>query len=205
MISKIVQRIIEKDQVATKSLIRGIINKSAYARSINKEVENIYGEGVSEKAIVMALGRLENKIGVKDNFDFKIDNFKIYPNLVECFCEVNSASVLKELYEQIMGQNKMGNFVIFSQSLSEVCLIMEDTFLDKINDFGVTVLSDLVGVSLKFSDKYLEVPGFVFYLTRLLYYENINLIELISTPTEVTLLIAKKDVDKVMRQLSIYL
>ena len=191
--------------MATKSLIRGIINKSAYARSINKEVENIYGEGVSEKAIVMALGRLENKIGAKDNFDFKIDNFKIYPNLVECFCEVNSVSVLKELYEQIMGQNKMGNFVIFSQSLSEACLIMEDTFLDKINDFGVTVISDLVGISLKFSDKYLEVPGFVFYLTRLLYYENINLIELISTPTEITLLIAKKDVDKVMRQLSIYL
>lgn len=208
MISKIVKNILEQDEVAKKSLIRGILNLSAYARSIRKEVEGLYGEIVSDKSIVMALSRIRKNLNVLPTYDFKIDSFYIYPNLVEVSGGLEIEGDLMSVYLELDKKSSNGKFLTFTKSTTEVCLIVDrDLWIEKECkvDKKYEFIENLVGVSLKFSKEYLEIPGLIFYVLKLLEYKSINVVELVSTLTEITFLVDKKDTDKVLRQLNMYL
>ena len=194
--------------MAKKSLIRGILNLSAYARSIRKEVEGLYGEIVSDKSIVMALSRIRKNLKVLPTYDFKIDSFYIYPNLVEVSGGLEIEGDLMSVYLELDKKSSNGKFLTFTKSTTEVCLIVDrDLWIEKECkvDKKYEFIENLVGVSLKFSKEYLEIPGLIFYVLKLLEYKSINVVELVSTLTEITFLVDKKDTDKVLRQLNMYL
>lgn len=209
MIAKIVKKILDQDDVAKRSLKRGILNLSGYARTILPEVEGLYGEMVSEKTIVMALSRLKKGMKIEGSYNFEIDSFFIYPNLIEICGDLRFLDELRKVYLELDRKSETGKFLTFTKSTSEVCLIVDKKLWEeketKIKEANYEYIDNLVGVSLKFSKEYLEIPGLIFYILKLLEYKKINVLELVSTLTEITFLVDKKDTDKVFQQLKMYL
>ena len=60
----------------------------------------------------------------------------------------------------------------------------------------IKIEQNLVALSLNFSEKFLYTPGVIATVVRKLTWENINIYELISTFTELTFIVSKKDAMK---------
>jgi hypothetical protein len=58
------------------------------------------------------------------------------------------------------------------------------------------VLADLAGLTIRFPAKYLHVPNTTFALLRPLALNRINLVEVVSTYTELTLIVAERDLER---------
>ena len=66
-------------------------------------------------------------------------------------------------------------------------------------------LDNLASVSLKFSSEYLEVIGITYEVLRAMTWNRINLVEVVSTYTEITLIIHQKDTQKLIDILNQFL
>ena len=55
---------------------------------------------------------------------------------------------------------------------------------------------NLISLSMTFSKDFLYTPGVIFNIIRNIAWENINIYELVSTKTELTFILHKKDVMK---------
>ena len=82
---------------------------------------------------------------------------------------------------------------------NEVSIIVSEKFVDKLTKFmsGEKMLNkehDLVALTIIFkSDDFTETPGVIFNVVRKLAWENINIFEIVSTMTELTFILSKKD------------
>jgi hypothetical protein len=54
-------------------------------------------------------------------------------------------------------------------------------------------LDDLVSISLTYSENFLFQPGIIYDISRFLAWENINVLDMILTKTEISIIISKKD------------
>jgi len=52
---------------------------------------------------------------------------------------------------------------------------------------------NISGVSIKFNEKYSEIPGLLYYIIQQITLQNINIIEISSTFTELIIYVEKKD------------
>ena len=57
----------------------------------------------------------------------------------------------------------------------------------------LTKESNLVALTMRFSDDFIHTPGVIFTTIRQLAWENINIFEIVSTLSELTLILRKKD------------
>ena len=60
----------------------------------------------------------------------------------------------------------------------------------------LNVESDLVSLTLTFSKDFFYTPGVIFNVVRNIAWENINIFEIVSTNTELTFILHKKDAVK---------
>ena len=65
-------------------------------------------------------------------------------------------------------------------------------------------LTDLVALSVRFSDQYIQVPNTIYSLVRVLALRHINIIEVVSTYTEITFVIHKDEMRSAIESLQEY-
>ena len=97
-------------------------------------------------------------------------------------------------------------FLTVTQGIHEITVIAETQIAQEFrtalqNAPKVYDENNLVGVTAKFKVGNLEIPNLIHQLTRCLAYEDINVIEIVSTATELTFIIDKKDLEVTLRQL----
>ena len=82
---------------------------------------------------------------------------------------------------------------------NEVSIVANEKYKEKLSDFlkGEKILNkefDLVSLTIIFEGKgFLTTPGVVFTAIRKLAWEQINIYEIVSTMTELTFILSKKD------------
>ncbi len=74
--------------------------------------------------------------------------------------------------------------------------------LDHFQQKPIAVFTDLVGITVRFSEKYLAEPNVVYAILSLLAAKRINLIEIVSTYTELTMIIKKEEMEKTIQALN---
>jgi hypothetical protein len=84
----------------------------------------------------------------------------------------------------------LGNF--------EVSIVTNEKYKGKFLDFlkGEKILnkeSNLVALTMRFSEDFIHTPGVIFNTIRKLAWENINIFEIVSTLSELTLILREKD------------
>ncbi len=209
-ISDTVQSIIENDPVALECLQKGILNMSAYAQTIHKLVESITMKEVMHGSLVVALNRLEKKYQVLPELRpyIKLKNITVQGSLAEITYEKTRNS-LRSLSTVNTLQVSDNAFFAVTEGLAEITIICSEEALKSItsrmNEKYKAVIHNLIAVSVTFPSSYMDVPNSIYTLISALAARRINLVEVVSTYTELSFIISEIDLENTLSSLRKYL
>jgi hypothetical protein len=197
-----------KDDIALSALQRGLLNNSAYARVIRNQIQELTFKDVDEKTIAAELPRLVKTL--EESFvlpKIELTSISMHTNLAEIAYEKTEQSVgkIKDLYVQLGPVHK--TFLTMTEGLTEIGIIAEKSvalqFKQLLENAPPIYYGDnFVGVSVKFDLRYIEMPHQIVQLVKKLTIKNINIIEVVSTPTEMTFIVEQKNAQLALQQLS---
>lgn len=203
--SELVEGIVRKSPYLEEALSLGIINLSALARLIKPEIEKELMKNVQEGAIIMGLKRLSCKIKKTHQKQRSLfhapPDLMVRSNLLEITIS-NSESLLlkqKKLLDQI--KLRQNYFITFTQGVYETTVIVSSNLEEKILEIfeGEKVISkfkNLSSITIQLPEGAALVPGIYSFLLRALAWEGINLIEVVSTFNEFTIIVQNKNVNR---------
>jgi len=201
-VSHIVKKIVSRQPFVEDALGRGIISTANIAEELLPELEKELGKKVKHAAVVMALRRYSEEISEHrkntKRFDYTAE-ILIKTNICD-FTAVKSTSLLaklKNIYNIINFERGDALNVILGNN--EVSIVINEKYSDKLVKFlgGEKILNkefNLVSLAIIFTaDDFLHTPGIIFNAVRKLAWDNINIYEIVSTMTELTFILHKKD------------
>jgi len=209
-VAHLVEKMIEQKPFLQESLNQGIINNAALAERLLPQIEKELKKKVKFSAVNMAIRRLGEKLKKSFVHTVKFDlnsDITIKSNLVEIIVYKTEElqNNIKKLYT-IVNLNK-GDFMTITQGLHEVMIITNQKHEPKVLDvfLGSTVkkkIRNLSSLTINIPEESVETMGFFYLVTRTLNWENINIIDIVSTFTEMTFIIKEKDTSRAFEVLS---
>lgn len=201
-----VEMIIKKKPFLESALIDGIVNLSALSRQIKPRLEEMLGKEVNDGAIIMALNRLVPKLEMVSVMKFKsimenIGDIIVRSNLVD-FSFVNSKSMHRcqaELLDRI--KTKHDVFCTFSQGISETTLVVSSSIAPIVSEVFaeeelVAQYEHLSSITIKLPKENSVYPGVYYYIFKKLAWDNINVVDVISTTSEFTIIVEDANIHK---------
>jgi hypothetical protein len=205
-ISQAVENSINNKPFIIEALSDGIINFSSLAEFIKSDIEKALNKPVNIGAIVMAIRRYESG----DNVDLskkistlikKLGDIVVRSNLVD-YTFRNSDTLLKKqqnLLKQISERRDF--FYAISQGVYETTFVLSDQIKDNIPEIfeGEKLLTYSFGLSsitIKLPFENTDQPGLYYFIFRKLAWEGINVLEVVSTSNEFTIILKDSDIDK---------
>lgn len=208
-IGKITEELINKSPFLREAMTDDLINISALARKLKPEIEDLTGKEVKEGAIVMAIKRmtpgLYHRLNIKiTNVMGELGDFLVRSNLSD-FTFENSESLKTKQADLIHEINKENDsFFTLCKGVSETTFIVNTQHDDLIKRmFGGEKLKshtkDLASVTVKLPMVNTEIYGIYYYILKHLAWEGINIVELVSTSNEFTIVVKQDDIDKAFK------
>ncbi len=206
-LSQIVEDEINKSPFISEALDAGIVNTSALARLISEKVNKRIGEPTSEAAIGMAIKRLPLSLGQKidksiSSFMNQLGDVTVRSNLID-FSFRNSDTLLQcqSRLLQLLHEDK-SYFYSSCKGVHDTTLICSEALSDevkKIFDKEAMLMTKqgLSAVSIKLPPANIETYGIYYTILKRLAWKGINIVEMISTSHEISLIIDDKDVQEV--------
>lgn len=207
-IAEIVEEILIRDDIAFAAAQSGWLNLSSYARNIKTDVEERLLKPVQTGSIVTALSRLIEDLPKATTTLAKrpVQSLIVHSSLEGMTYERHEhlSEEIRKLYHTIKTTNK--TYLTVTQGLNEITIIAEarvaQQFRKRLGSYPTIYdKNNLIGITVKFDLGHLEIPNLIFALTRRLSYKNINIIEIVSTATELTYILEKKDLAIALEQL----
>ena len=200
-IAKIVENIVEKKPFLQEALSRGIVNNAALAEEIRADIEKELGKKIKFSAINMAIRRLSEKL--EKSFISKVkfskdSDIMIRSDLIEItvFKLGDVQKYLKKVYSVV--NFKKGDFLTITQGLHEVMIITNEKYESKILKLFPKknvkkLIKGLSSLTINIPIEAIETIGLFYVVTRALNWENINIVDIVSTLTEMTFIIKEED------------
>lgn len=207
-ISNLVQKIIDQKIYIQESMNKNIISYSYLAKQLRPEIEEELGRKVRKHAIEMALRRYSDEIKKKHkDITFNYSSDIIMKTQLCDFAVQRSPTLinkLKKLYD-IVEYNK-GDILNIIQGSNELSIITNERYKEQFkiklkNEKILNIEEKLVSLTMTFSKDFLYTPGVIFNIIRNIAWDNVNIFEIVSTNTELTFIIHRKDAIKGYRAL----
>lgn len=197
--SQSVKNILSRKVFFREAIDQKIISYNLLAKQIKPEVEAELGKTVKLSAIIMALRRQSDnlkKSSKRPTFSYFIETIKTdicYTVFEESPTLLNK---IQNLYSVV--DFKKGGILNITQGNYEVAIITnakyKETLLDLFFDEKILdAVDNLISLSLTYSKEFLFTPGTLYDILRFVAWENINVIDVILTQTELSLIIDQKD------------
>ena len=207
-ISQVVQKLVDERVYIQESMDKEIISYANLAKQLQPQVEEIMEKKVKKHAIEMALRRYKEQLKEKHKqitFDYSSDI--IMKTNVCDIAVVRSPMLLtklRKLYDIV--DYEKGDILNIIQGSSEVSIVTNERYKKELLEIlkGEKIIiteENLVSLSMKFSKDFFYTPGIIFNIIRNVAWDNINIYEIVSTNTELTFIIHKKDAMKGYRAL----
>lgn len=205
-IPAIVESIIKKKPFLESALIEGLINLSALARQLKPEVEKQAARPVNDGAIIMALNRLVPRLELLSHMKFRkvienIGDIVVRSNLADLTYR-NSASLFggQALLLERVRETKEA-FCTFSQGAGETAMVLSSTLVAAAEEIfrheqQLAKTVALSSITIKLPAENSIYPGVYYYIFKELAWDNINMVELISTTNEFTVVVHDDDVHR---------
>jgi aspartokinase len=203
-ISHIVKQMIKDKPFIEEALARGIINYAALAEELRPGISSELGKKVKTSAVMMALRRLAEGLKIKfkkEKIRFDEGDITIRSDLFEVTILKSSSVVnnIRRLYDLV--DFSRGDLLTITQGIYEVTIITNKRYRARVmkileKEEIVKTINDLSSLTIKIPLKAVETSGFFYFITKALHWNNINIIEIVSTLTEMTLILDEKDVPR---------
>jgi hypothetical protein len=203
-ITDYVRQIIHSKPIIGEMLVKNYLNMSNFADDIIPDIENSTYKKISKNSVVMALSRIKDEIQIDKKIEFKANDISVKYPLSEInypiplqFCTTEIARIYDEFksidnhFLNIVSGNSETTIFVNSKLKSKIF----SSFKRKKHNLE---LDNLASVSLKFSAEYFEVIGITYEVLRSMTWNKINLVEVVSTYTEITLIIYQKDTQRLI-------
>ncbi len=209
-ISSVVKDQLKNQPVIQEALNHEILSYTKLAKKLKPKIEKQLGKKVNKAAIVMALRRHadKNKKSVKyQSFSYSHETIKTDISYIILEQSPTILSKLEKIYKIIDFKN--GGILNIAQGSCEIGITTKDRHKEKLLDLLyeekiLETLEELVSISLVHSKNFLFQKGVLYEISRFLSWENINLIDIILTKTEINLIIDKKDLTKCLNSIEIF-
>jgi hypothetical protein len=204
-VSDAVADIVKQSPLLEEGLSRGLINVSALARDIRPQVEQKTLKDVTEGAVVMALKRLsttlESQYRSTKVFQTAPDMI-VRSNLFEL--TVRNSHTLPAKQPQLaalVDSHDNSYFLTVTSGVFETTIIASDALharIDEIlgNEHTVNEIPSLSSITIRVNAEFLEVPGSIAQILKYIAWEGINIIEVVSTYLELTIILRQQDTDR---------
>jgi len=202
-ISHLVKNIIQKKPIIQEAIIQDIASFALLAEKLKPEIEKELEKKAKLPAIVMALRRHAEELKSKHKpikFDFSSEII-MKTNLCDIVVlkSTNALSRLKQI--QSLVSYEKGDTLNMIHGTTEISIITNQRYKDKVlkllkNEKIVNIEENLVSLSLRYSKEFFYTPGVISSILRKLSWEGVNIFEIISTFTELTVITGKKDAIK---------
>jgi len=200
--SHLVKKYVSENPFLLEAMSKDLISYGNLAEQLKSDIEQELGKKVKESAIVMALRRYAEEL---QGFDKKIVKFKFSGEIImrtnimdfNIIKSNNLLNKIKNLYSLVNFEK--GDTLNIILGSNEVSIVTNEKYKDKFSNFlkGEKILNkefDLVALTIVFGSKdFFDTPGILFTSTRKLAWEQINIYEIISTMTELSFILSKKD------------
>jgi hypothetical protein len=208
-----IRKVVTTSPFLEEGLSRGILNLSALARELRPEVEASLLKDVSESSIQMALKRLSATLRTRDRGSEELlrasGDLTVRSNLSQ-FTFLKSDSTVesqKRLLDEVRGREE--NFVTFTQGIFESTIIVSSPLKPIVErvfaaETRVSELDELSALVVKFPVEAVSTPGVHYPILRQLAWQEVSIVEVISTYTELTLIIDREQVEKAFSTLLAY-
>lgn len=203
-IPELVKEKIEESPFLEELLEKGIINYSALARTIKPELEEKLFKSIKEGSIIMALRRMVKKYKTSPTMKkifSKTPDMIIRSNLIE-FTFTNSDSLLNK-HKNLLGkiEKQRQYFFTITQGVFETGVIISQELEEKIRNIFkgekiIDELPDLSSITIRLPKENVTTSGVYYFILKALAFKNINIIEVVSTYQEITLILETKEIDK---------
>lgn len=196
-IQKIVNDLIQQQPYIEEALAQGIINHNEYGRKLKSQVELNLKKQVNDSAVSMAVRRyskqLKEEVKIKNEIDLVDTDIIIRSGLFEITIQKtpDTLKIIRKIHDIVDINSR--DFLTLTYGMYEITIITNKRFKPQIelllSDNNPLIISKLSALSIKLTKNALEGIGLYYVITKALAWNAINIIEIISTLTELTLII----------------
>ncbi len=200
--ARVEQAVIES-AFLTEGMVRGLINLSELARQLQPQLEKDMWKPVGQAAVVMALTRLAVKLQQRDHVE---------TNLLPQMAELTTRSELTEFTFRssattrecqgrllAMAESHPGVFVTVTQGLHEVLIIVGRPLVDAVEtcfaaENLLAKLEKVSALTLRLDPGARSTPGIYHAILKKLALVKVNVVDMICTYSELTLVLERNQV-----------
>ena len=202
-VPEVAEKIIKRSRYLSEAMSKGLINNSSLARYIKPEIEEMLVKKVNASSIIMALNRLQKTLGPKPKYS---NIFKSTPTMTTrsnlVILNISNSQSLKEKYEKILEiDNGQKHIFSFTRGVSELTIIVSTEMSNEtkkiLNGEKMTSeIRNLSSITIHLPEEATQTPGVFYFFLKSLAWEEINIIEVVSTESEFTLIFEEKYINK---------
>lgn len=199
-----IERIVTSSPFLEEGLSRGLINCSALAREIQPQIQEALLKDVSESAILMAIKRLASRIQGRGSLQEavlqKMGDLTVRSSLSE-FTYLKSDTIVEKQKRLLQSLDERADqFVTITRGVFEITIIVSATLIESVekifeDEKRISSLHDLSAIIIKLPEQTVTTPGVHYTILKQLAWNNINVVEVVSTYTEFTVVLDKSQVD----------
>jgi aspartokinase len=197
-----VEELVNQSPYLREAMSDKLVNLSALARQLKPQIEKDLIKDVSESAVFIALQRYAAtmKPYYQVNPADYLANLALRTDLFELTVKNSPALLAKlSLLAQAIDDRRTSLFV-FTQGQHETTIITSKS-LDKdlkaaLKDETISTIPDLTGISLQRTHGQIETTGVLQFPLRILAWEGISVIEIITTLNEIMMVVRDFEVDR---------
>ena len=199
-VSSAVERIVFSSDFAIEGLQNGCLNLSAYANTIKPRVEVLTKKPVQKGSIVVSLVRLSSRYRAENSerIDFQVHNITTRSGLMEITYPKST-----ELQKVMAGITNMPDvlavpFFVMRTVQVEIAIITHDklarTIQKALSGHKPTLcMPELSSLTLQVDTDTIDMPRQSYTVIKQLALRNINCVEYITSPSELTLIMHNDD------------
>lgn len=211
-IGKITEDIINRSPFLREAMSENLINVSSLARKIKPEIEEIIGEEVKEGAIVMAIKRMSPGIFHKVSLKLvsvigNLGDFLVRNDLIDLTFQ-NTATINKHEASELMTllESDPEGFYTISRGVTETTIIastqLKDKLLELLTDSKLKSINEnLASITVKLPKSNIEMYGIYYYILKHLAWEGLNIMQIISTTNEFTIVLKEDEIERAFKVL----
>jgi hypothetical protein len=198
-ISDAVRQLVETDAVSYDALLAGTLNHSAYAKVIRTEVETACKKPVQAGTVVTALTRLRRTLARRPPVvpAFSLKSLAIKTGIVDWTLPLSPATdtFLRKLAAAPRDPDEL---LMTVSGTREVAIVCSATLLGKASRTPSRVrttskVDELVALTAVYDSSYKFVPSVGYALLRAFALRRINVMEVVSTFSDVTFVVSEAD------------
>lgn len=202
---QVVEDLVRQVPFLENALAEDIVNYSSLSRVFKPKIEERLLKDIKEGSIVMALKRvsvkLKGKLQKNENILGMLADITIRSNLVD-YTFYDSSTLTGAVHKIIeRTERRKDIFITISHGVSQVTVVASQALVPDIkeifkNESSICQIEGLSSITVRIPLEATKMPGVLYSILKVLAWNGISLIEMISTFTELTIVLETKDIEK---------